>query len=311
MRRPVINIVLSAVFILAAWILAVRFDFLSAENNAAIGRSYMVRASTAKAKASFLLEAESRYKTACRLNPYDTVNLLEFAVLEKELFLSAPAKYKDRLNSALDYFHKVSALDPKNYIIDYEIGRNCVELWQYLDDENKKYAVEKLKACLKLMPDYHDKVYQILLNNSKNHDLWKYRREIFDMIDAKNKRIAFGPEWSGKADDGVNIYKNGNMYWAGTASRTIEVPKGKALIKIKARGDESRGVWPYMIVELDGQEIGETFVDSAEWKEYGFKTDTNGGTKVLSVTFPNDGADKKEGTDRNLYVGDVEVERHE
>ena len=231
--------------------------------------------------------------------------------MEKELFLAAPSQYKDRLNSALDYFNKVSALDPKNYIIDYEIGRNYVELWQYLDDKNKKYAIEKLKTCLKLAPYYHDEVYQILWNNTKNHDLWKYRREIFDKIDAKNKRTASGPEWFGRADDGVNVYKNGNIYWAGTASRTIEIPKGKALIKIKARGDESRGVWPFMIVELDGQEIGETFVDTAEWKEYEFKADTDGGIKVLSVTFPNDAYDEKEGTDRNLYVGDVEVERYE
>ena len=311
MRRPVINIALSAAFVLTAWIVAVRFDFLSAENYAAAGRSYAAKASIVKDKIPVLLKAESRYKRACRLNPYSIQDLFEFAVLEKELFLAAPAQYKDRMNNALDYFNRASVLDPKNYIIDYEIGRNYVELWQYLDDENKKYAIEKLKTCLKLAPYYYDEVYQIFLNKTKNQDLWKYRREIFDEIDARNKRIASGPEWSGRSRNGNNIYENGNMYWNGTVNRTIEVPKGKALIRIKAKGDEAYGVWPYMIVELDGQEIGEMFVDAAEWKEYEFKADTDGGIKVLSVTFPNDGADEKEGTDRNLYVGDVKVERYE
>lgn len=339
MRRCFINVILSTAFVLSAWVIArpfmaervleearrlntayrwdvadkkfdmtMRLDPLGAEYNSAIGRLYAARASMVKDKIPALLKAEEKYKRAYQLNPYDVVNLMELAVVEKELFLSGPALYKDRMDSTLDYFNKASMLDPKNYIVNYKIGLNYVDLWKYLDDKDKRYAAERFKNCLKLAPDYYDEVYQIFLDKTKNKDLRKYRREIFDKSDADKKRTATGPEWSGKADDGVNVYKDGNIYWTGTASRTIELPEGRVLIKIKARGEQAFSIWPYMIVELDGEEIGETFVDTAQWKEYGFEADTDGGIKVLSVTFPNDGGDPARGTDRNLYVGEVKVE---
>ncbi|GAG51098.1 unnamed protein product, partial [marine sediment metagenome] len=96
-------------------------------------------------------------------------------------------------------------------------------------------------------------------------------------------------------------------YWEGTVNRAVKLPGGKAVIHIQARGDQAYDVWPYMIVELDGEEIGETFVGSSKWKEYSFEVDTEGGIKVLSVTFPNDGGDWERGIDRNLYVGKVKI----
>ena len=75
-----------------------------------------------------------------------------------------------------------------------------------------------------------------------------------------------------------------------------------------AKGSAADGIYPYMIVELDGEGIGEMFVDSTDWKEYLFDVDTDGGMKVLSVTFANDGGNEKKGEDRNLYVGKVRVE---
>jgi len=94
----------------------------------------------------------------------------------------------------------------------------------------------------------------------------------------------------------------------------VNVPKGKANVNIQAKGSPVNGVWPYMIVELDGEEIGETFVDSPEWKEYEFRVDTSGTVpsdtlKVLSVTFTNDGGNKEE--DRNLYVGEARIVKNE
>ena len=63
-----------------------------------------------------------------------------------------------------------------------------------------------------------------------------------------------------------------------------------------------------MVVELDGEEIGEVYVDSSEWKDYSFVTETDGGKKVLSVSFINDGGNKGKGEDRSLYVGDVVID---
>lgn len=64
-----------------------------------------------------------------------------------------------------------------------------------------------------------------------------------------------------------------------------------------------------MIVELDGEWIGETLVDGPDWKEYSFKINSDGGIRVLSVTFVNDFCDAKE--DRNLFIGEARVESKE
>jgi tetratricopeptide (TPR) repeat protein len=312
--------------------LTVRLNPLSAENNTAVGRLYAARARAIKDKAPVLLKAEVNLKRAYQLNPYDMVNLMELAALEKELFLANPALFKDRINNALGYCKEAFGKDPDNYLINYEIGRNYVELWEYIDDEHKKYAVERLKTCLRLAPLYYEGVYQILWRGFRDfnvlltvtpenpaayknlydfvvkYNLWEYRKEILGKIGGPPKRTATGLVWSGKSDDGGNIYTNGGMYWSGTASRIIETPKGRCLLKIKAKGEEAYGVWPYMIVELDGEEIGERSVNSDQWREYSFNVNTNGGVKILSVTFPNDAGDPKKRIDRNLYVGDVKIE---
>ena len=98
------------------------------------------------------------------------------------------------------------------------------------------------------------------------------------------------------------------MYWSGTIHRMINLPEGEAVIKIEIKGSQANGIWPYMIVALEGEEIGETFVDNSEWKEYSFHINSNGGEKILSVTFVNDGGNKRKNEDRNLYIGEVSVE---
>ena len=95
------------------------------------------------------------------------------------------------------------------------------------------------------------------------------------------------------------------MYWTGTVDAAVGLPIGESAIKIRAKGEPAYGIWPYMVVELDGEDIGETFVTSSEWKEYTFNINSNGGTKVLSVTFVNDGGEWEKGTDRNLYIGEA------
>lgn len=112
-------------------------------------------------------------------------------------------------------------------------------------------------------------------------------------------------DWTGTTPDGKYAYDNGNMYWSGTIDAAVDVPAGKAVLKIRAKGQPADGVYPYMIVELDGKEIGGAFVDSADWKEYEFKTDSEGGVRVISVTFTNDAYSEK--GDRNLFIDGAEV----
>ena len=121
----------------------------------------------------------------------------------------------------------------------------------------------------------------------------------------EEKRVVSEQDWHGNTPDGKFIYENGNMYWTGTIDAAIGVPQGGVTIKIRAKGQPADGVYPYMIVELDGEEIGESFVESPEWKDYEFKVNTTGGIKVISVTFVNDGGNAKE--DRNLFIGSAEI----
>ena len=114
-------------------------------------------------------------------------------------------------------------------------------------------------------------------------------------------------DWNGKSKTGKNTYESGNMYWKGTVDAVVEIPAGESVIMIWARGEPAYGIWPYMVVELDGEEIGERFVNSGESEKYNFKVKTNGGLRVLSVTFPNDGGEWEKGIDRNLYIGEARV----
>ena len=114
-------------------------------------------------------------------------------------------------------------------------------------------------------------------------------------------------DWQGRSLKEKAVYESGNMYWSGTIDAVINVPEGNIIIKVRAKGSQAYSIWPYMVVELDGKDIGETFVDSPEWKEYSFNLKSDGGIKVLSVTFVNDGGDSSSGEDRNLYVAEARV----
>lgn len=133
-------------------------------------------------------------------------------------------------------------------------------------------------------------------------------REKENRIEETKKRAG---GWYGRSDDGKNEYKDGKMYWTGTVSAAFQVPEGLAKVMIQTKGSQADGIYPYMAVELDGREIGATFVDNEDWKEYAFKINSGGGPKVLSITFCNDGADTEKNEDRNLYIGEARIVKDE
>jgi tetratricopeptide (TPR) repeat protein len=172
-----------------------------------------------------------------------------------------------------------------------------------------------------------------------SHDLWQFRKEEAARLEqylekdrpgqlgaakaSKNKRIkeikarlaarqapAAGgkvseKDWALESSDGKLVQNGGSMYGTGAMYALIDIPPGPAAIVIRAKGQPAKGVYPYMIVELDGDEIGEAFADGTDWKEYRFGVNTAGGTMLLSVTFVNDWYDGRE--DRNLLVGTAEA----
>jgi len=114
--------------------------------------------------------------------------------------------------------------------------------------------------------------------------------------------------WSGRSISGKLSYESGKMFSNGTAYRVLELPAGKADIILNIRGTQALDKWPYIIVELDDDVIGEMYVDNSEWGQYSFRVDTDGGLKVLGVSFMNDGRDPLTDEDRNVYLGDVRIE---
>ena len=201
------------------------------------------------------------------------------------------------------------------------------------------YYAKDFSLLQKVMPDNLEGA-EILLFFIEENNLWQYRKEAAEQVDyyrqkeepekVKEERLArlkqfvsikqamryqlsanrsiSKKDWQGKSSDGESVYEGGNMYWTGTMDASINVPEGKAMVKIKAKGSPADKVFPYMIVELEGETIGATIVDSSEWKEYLFKIDTEGGIKVLSLTFVNDGGNEERNEDRNLFVGGARVE---
>ena len=97
----------------------------------------------------------------------------------------------------------------------------------------------------------------------------------------------------------------GNMYSTGTIDGALYLSTGKADIVVRAKSTPASGVYPYMIVELDGVEIGDAYIDTKEWKNYAFSVIANEGIHVISITFTNDGWDVVQKEDRNLFISDV------
>ena len=128
---------------------------------------------------------------------------------------------------------------------------------------------------------------------------------------AKNGQITQfikNEDWQGLSRDG-EPYQKGNMYTEGVLDGVIRVPPGDSTIVITARGEPAGGIFPYMVVELDGELIGEGFVDSPQWEEYSFKinlAEAEAGIKVLSIAYIND-RERSQGQDRNLFISKAEV----
>lgn len=190
---------------------------------------------------------------------------------------------------------------------------------------NKTKDFGLLKDITPESREANERLYNFIAENN----LWEFRKEQagrvayykqkespeeFTEAEIKKRRemekIRMSPirEWEGATFDGKNVYDKGNMYWSGTITRVIDMPGGESVVKIEAKGSPADGIYPYMIVELEGKEIGELYVDSPGWKEYGFSAKTGSGLGVLSVTFVNDIYNAK-GEDRNLFIRGTKIER--
>jgi tetratricopeptide (TPR) repeat protein len=163
------------------------------------------------------------------------------------------------------------------------------------------------------------KVYKQKENPAALEEEKRKTLEIVNIINNKKGSCSICPPvnvvkadaWYGKSSDGNNEYEAGNMYWNGTIFGVLEAPGGEETITIQAKGSPAEGIYPYMVVAVDGDEISEALIASQDWKDYSFKVKTDAGPKVLSVIFLNDGGNPNANEDRNLYIGQARITKNE
>ena len=205
--------------------------------------------------------------------------------------------------------------------------------WQNTKDFSilKKIASPNYEAHKGLLYLIQDKnLYQFLREESRIADSYRKKQDSVAFENENREKLAkitnikktfrsispvanfiAADVWYGKSSNGDNEYRGGDMYGNGTIYGVLEAPAGRVTIIVQAKGSPADGIYPYMIVELDGEVIGETFVNNDEWKEYTFAVNTETGKKVLSITFCNDAQNIQKNEDRNLYIGEARIVKNE
>lgn len=302
--------------------LVMKLDPFNAKYLVGLGEFVTRKSAYHKDEISYLKQAKRLYEHALQFNP---------RYVECYLKLGESKINKNEIGDAFNDFGKALKNDPNGFNTSYLIGYSGISIWNLLDESEKELVLARLKYNLKTQPWYYEYIYPHLWKSTKDVKLLQlvtsyyasnfYKRKerltrISHLKKAYSGNVIIGidkqglisrKDWQGESKNGKNVYRNGDLYWTGTVDAMINTPHGEAVVKIRAKGSQADGIWPYMVVELDAGEVGEIFVTSSEWKEYNFKVYTDGGIKVLSVTFVNDGGNQEKGEDRNLYVGKARV----
>lgn len=321
---------------------SIKLDPFNAEHFAGFGAFLLTQSEYRDFKEPYLEKAAALYRRASRLNPGNAEYLTKLGVINCAMALES----KDAVIRAMAYIEDSAKFDPMGFNSAYAAGYAAIPLWEKLDRDEKELVLGRLKCALTVKPWFGPKyIYPRLWKYTKDfkplreitpdnetadkalygflikNGLWQFcagqRKKLGSyageekkapVISAPALEVVTPEDWRGVSASGEGVYKKGCMYWTGTMSALMNIPKGRSTIRIKARGVPSDGVYPYMIVELDAEEIGDAYVDSVEWKDYDFRVKAAGGAKVLSITFANDGGNPEKKEDRNLFVGEARAE---
>ncbi len=330
------------------YIAALKFSPLDSDYAASYGSFILRKDNDKKDKSYGFQQAKSLYEKAISLNPGHA----HYRYLLGTLLIDSGAN----IDEAGENFRAANERDLYNLRQNYLIGYNLLFVWDKLDQDLKKFAIQRLRYYIGEMPWRSGEVYEHVMRYTgdfiwvedvcpptpeahrhlyefiRERDLWEYRKRVKDrlngilsiersggsvrrgsykdkivrMLRSKDQELE-KDKWSGISANGQNFYKDGKMYWEGSVHTLIELSAGEATIEIQARGEPANDISPYMLVKIEGEEIGEAFVESEEWKVYPFNVFSEGGEKVITVTYLNNGGKKRKGEDRNLYVGEVSV----
>jgi len=103
----------------------------------------------------------------------------------------------------------------------------------------------------------------------------------------------------GAQDGGWDIWSNGSV------STSVNLGGGSTTIVVTAKGTSAGGVWPNMVVKVNGAQVGSATVNSASYTTYPFTFSASAGSQTVSVEFTNDALIGTE--DRNLIVDKFSV----
>ncbi|MDD3905695.1 MAG: carbohydrate-binding domain-containing protein [Candidatus Omnitrophica bacterium] len=301
---------------------AIAIDPFNSQYPAALGEFLFTQSNYKDNKAPLLKAAAKCYERANCLNPRCAEYYAKLGQINIRLFIDGAGK-KKYLDKAFEDFRKAIENDPNGFNTAYAVGYSGLAVWKELKEEERVMVIDRLRYALKQKPWYSQYIYPRLLQETRNVELlesvmpdldleqWVTPEKIKslkkDVPQAGASNIISRSAWRGLTADGKNVYANGNMYWSGTIYGAMLLPEGPARVIIEAGGSPVNGIYPYMLVSLDGKKTGAAYVDSSGYKEYVFDVNTNGGVKILGVTFTNDDGNNKE--DRNLFIGDARIER--
>gem|GEM_PF-1368037 len=96
-----------------------------------------------------------------------------------------------------------------------------------------------------------------------------------------------------------------NLWSSGYLAASHPFTAGTATITVRAHGSSAAGVWPHMVVSVDGVPVGNASVSSATDADFSFPATVTAGNHEIRVTFDNDAVLGAE--DRNLFVVSVGV----
>ena len=100
-------------------------------------------------------------------------------------------------------------------------------------------------------------------------------------------------------DSGWDIWSNGSV------STSVPLAGGSTTINVVAKGTSAGGVWPNMVVKVNGVQVGSATVNSASYANYPLSFNASAGNSTVSVEFTNDAIVGSE--DRNLIVDKFSV----
>jgi endoglucanase len=103
----------------------------------------------------------------------------------------------------------------------------------------------------------------------------------------------------GTTSGGWNLWMNGYVSTKGS------FVAGPTHITVSASGQPAAGVWPHMVVSVDGMQIGQATVSASSWASFSFPYAATAGSHEIKVSYDNDY--NANGQDRNLLVDKVSV----